>query len=303
MGSYITPTLQRKTETEVFKKVVRLTSQSSWRELSYPWFTNGERDKRFDWNGDWGAARRWIGARKLDSTIQHNRSLDSEDFEKATAWNRFDMMDKLLWNFAKKNVMGLTDVWAELPEILLLEKLTSTTDTLTKDGVTFFSDYHPIDLRPGVFNSNVISQTGITAANIIVDFDSFIVALHALERRDGRKIYQNAKNLKFKIKHSPDLASVMKHVFKKIDSGLSETQGYHSGYDVELETDGNLTGNEYYIFIMNVPIKPFIYMEVVKPIWEYDETFQFSDNEIRYGVSGRHKMHYGYWECVFVVRP
>ncbi len=118
--------------------------------------------------------------------------------------------------------------------------------------MAFFSASHIFE--GGSAQSNIVSGTGVTFANIQEDFRSARAKIRGFKDDQGEVVNQG--ELKLMVVCGPALEGKMKEVFgaEKIVSGNDNVEKGAA----DIYVSGRLTGNDWYLFEVGDVAKPFV---------------------------------------------
>jgi phage major head subunit gpT-like protein len=307
MNAYVAE-LQSKANTTVFNTVGKRDEN-----LLYKWlclmFLALDTTTKYQWGNDPTDVNLFEDVRKYGGRINHDYEIAMAKYEKsAPPWPREKFEKPQYESLILADIEGMTRKWEEKPDLLLYNKMISETDINTKDGVTFFSNSHPIDGTTDV-NDNVISGSGILAADIIKDFDSAKGQFQTFRYDPTRYVHPHLSGYAYVLVHAPALAGVMSFVFKQ-PTGAATNQGARNGENVEPYSWSRLTGNDWYLFIVSDSKKPFIHSrpkmangqpDMGRYEWANNGKPDFETDKYKFGVSGEMGIDYGEWELAVKV--
>lgn len=184
---------------------------------------------------------------------------------------------------------------------MLVNGETSTFGT-TFDGQNFFDTTHSYDVVAGT-QDNIITGSGVTAANIETDFLSSISRLDSFNFTQApnaafpRKLNKSMKNMNLLVIAPTQLRGIF---WKLQENGLStagETNILQNKF--ELDTLNFSDANDWYLILRDEPIfRPFLYQIEEAPAIDTpnpnDESVR-NLQELIYGVHGSYNVAYGSW--------
>jgi phage major head subunit gpT-like protein len=172
----------------------------------------------------------------------------------------------------------------------------------TFDGQNFFDTTHSFSTSSGN-QDNIVTGTGITAANIEADFLNSVSRLDSFEVTQApnaafnRKLNRSMKNLNLLVIAPTELRGVFWQLQKDAFTTSGKTNTLQNGF--ELMTVRFSDANDWYLALRDEPIfRPFLYQVEEFPKLdmptEQDESVR-NRQEYVYGAHGSYNVAYGSW--------
>lgn len=293
MAYVIGTNLRKKSNTTLFKSMQGFANKQQWKDQTTIVKTK-EATTHFEWLGDLAGVKEWKDKRQIEALTKHSHSITAKSWEDTIGIDKNDLADNGEVITPRIKAMGY-----KLMQHLnkrFWTVLVAGTSGLGYDGVAFFSDSHPIDDSTST-NDNLMTGAGITEANIIADWLQVKKGFLGFNDREGDPLLDDLGSIT--IYHSSDTMAIMDTVFNKQHLASGETNvNYQAAKTV---TVPYLSGNDWYAFKTDLPMKAMLLAE--RKAWktEWDTTREFDTKKIYYGADARYDFGYGYWQlCIMV---
>lgn len=247
--------------------------------------------EQYGWLGNVPQLTEWLDERKLNGVIDHNYEIPNKDYEATLQVDRNAIEDDQL-GAIKIRINDLAVRAKQHPRKLFFETLLNGTTALCYDGQTFFSASH-VSGKSGT-QSNIVTGTGTTLAQLEADFDSAVVAMSSYKDDQGEPFSDG--EMKLTIVCSKNLAPK----FRKLNTAdqIEGTTNTFKGQVEKVISSTRLSGNDWYLINTAAPMKPFIMQERKAPAFEAMEKGEkaFMSKRLMYGVDYRVGFGYGLWQ-------
>ena len=204
------------------------------------------------WLGDFPGFVEHKDDLKVKAMIDHNFTLTVRNWESTLGFTEYEFNDSP--DFYKSRVTGLAGSLINHPTSLMFTNLVD--NNVCYDGQEFFATDHIYinsEDREATY-SNLVTGTGITAALIKANFDTGKKNLRDLKQRNGESLFADLGEIT--VVCSSDLESVMDNVFNFPNDG--DNLHYKKA---KVMVSGNLSGSDWYMFLLDKPMKPFIFLD------------------------------------------
>lgn len=257
----------------------------------------------YSWMNTVPKMREWIGERQLSALVPSNYSIANKDWESTLEVDRNAIEDDQLGQI-RPRIMQLAMEAARSQEELAISVLeggnAAAVAGLAYDGQFFFDTDHSI---PGATyttaQSNKLTGSGVTLANLQVDLGIAIAAMRNFKDDQGRPMNLRPTT----ILAPPALEGIMRQL---TSSELLPTPAIAAAVNpwrnmFDLVVSGYLTDpSDWYLLCLDQPVKPLVF-QMRRPA-EFNALDNPSQNEAAfmrkrymYGVDGRWNIGYGLW--------
>lgn len=207
--------------------------------------------------------------------------------------------------FISTRIPQIAKGFAAHPTRLFFELLENTVSTKTMTGKTFFNAAHPVIGSKTITNSNLVSGSGTSAAQVIADWFKVKRAFAAMKLRNGDRIFENIDTISYEIWIPNELDEVFTDVFNREPITGSATQGKLNNQNAKVKMFDRLNdANDWYVKITNMPMfQPFFFFKNYDPefMWNDSKHLEFEKDVVRYGGKARYDIVYGYPEIIIKV--
>lgn len=204
-----------------------------------------------NWLGRPPAMKEWIDSKALESLSGNEYILAVKEWESTIEVFRPHIEADQLGLY-RPRIMELGQRAKQHPDALVTAVRVAGASALCYDG-QFFYDTDHAEGKSGV-QSNKLSQTGVTLANIITDFNLAVAALRGFKDDKGEPF--NGDDLKLRVECGPALEAQFRDLLNaKI---ISNTENTLVGA-AALKVNNRLTGNTWWLDEIGGMVKPFIY--------------------------------------------
>lgn len=267
-------------ETPVNYQKIAMTVPSETRETTYAWM------------GQIPNMREWIGSREIQNLIAHEYTIKNKTFELTTKVPVNDIADDQYGIYTPLiSEMGLSA--KKHPDFLTFDLLGNGFSQKCYDGVSFFSDKHPM----GKNDKSVQSNMG----NKKLNAESYAEARAQMMTVKG----ESHKSLNI----VPDLLVVAPQneaiarelLFADLIAGSTNVN--KNTCDLLVVPELSDYADQWYLFCTKRYIKPFVFQErekakLVCKNKENDDNV-FFDDEIIYGIKARYNVGFGLWQLAY----
>lgn len=302
--SLINIDVRRAAKTNVELELQQQVLTQPWRRWAGTVPTGGEKYIDLESLSGWDGIKEFIGERHYDDLTKLSYRVDTTKWEKSVEFDEDDMRSKAFKDLVSRRVRQLGLMFAQHPNDLFYALIKDRTSTNTIDGVTFFNAAHPVAGSDTITNSNIVSGSGTTTANIYANFISAELAFGAMLTRSGAEIWSTTAGLQYHVMYGPALHSQMILLFGNQPTNTSDPlRGVLAGR-ATIELLNRLDDNDWYVGIKNTPAKPFAYVEMYPPTFKWKQgTAQgdFETDKVRYGGKARYKLHHWNYPAMVLV--
>lgn len=236
-----------------------------------------------------GQLREWTGERQIGNIKVFSQTLTNRDWEKTVGIPRNAFLDDQLGMFSGRFVEMA--VMAKLhPDKLFGELLVDGFTAEAWDGVSYFSDNHP--LADGNVQSNLVS--GALSAST---FRAAVTKLRQMKSWENEPMDVFALGGQTTLVVGPALEDTARGILlaEYGASGASNTDHARA----ELKVFSRITGNQWFVGMSDSPLRPFVFQERQKPELivkaNADDDNVFHNKQVLFGVDGRWEMGYAFY--------
>jgi phage major head subunit gpT-like protein len=263
----------------------------------------------YAWFGTVPKMREWIGERQLSSITPTNYSIRNKDWESTLEVDRNAIEDDKLGQIRPRISQMATEAMRSQEQLavdVLEGGSAATIAGLAYDGQFFFDTDHA---TPGAeyqtSQSNKLTGTGVTLANIQTDYATAVAAMRSFKDDRGRPMNLTPTDVVV----PPALEGVFRQFLtsESLPSGSVAAAANPWRNNVTLNVNGYLTdATDWYLLCLNEPVKPLVFQMRRAP--EFNALDNPSQNEAAfmrkrymYGVDGRWNIGYGMWQMAIRV--
>ncbi len=260
--------------------------------------------ENYSWIGTVPKMREWVGERQLSSLPTGNYSIANKDWEVTLEIDRNAIEDDKMAQFPPR-IRQMAQEAVRSQEELTVQVLeggtAATVAGLAYDGQFFFDTDH---VTPGAEyqtnQSNKLTGTGTTLAQLLVDYAAAVAAMRAFKDDRGRPMNLSPTHVLV----PPALEGVFRQLLTSEMIPTAAVSGATNPWrnNTELIVNGYLTdANDWYLLCLDQEVKPIIFQNRRAP--EFNALDNPSQNEAAfmrkrymYGVDGRWNAGYGMWQ-------
>jgi len=269
-----------------------------WSEHMMPNTSDGEKETQL-FGGTAPKVRKWVDERQPGGLHAVTFDIVNERFENSISVD-IPSLERDKIDFHRRNIKGLATRMMNYPFTGLANLRLLGATNLCWDGQPFFSTAHKF--RGSGAQSNKLTQTGVTAANVATDF--YLAEKASLTWKDDQgEIDDSAPYFtKWVIVHGFSMRQVLREVFETED--LS-TGGKNPLYGkAELRLDPRITGNGWILENLGREVKPYgIQEEIPLRLSNTDPSSDeaFNRGSLKFGTEWRGQFFYGEPSCAILV--
>ena len=252
-------------------------------------------DEDYGWLGQSPSMNEWVDERRLKALNSFQYALKNKDYEATLSVDRNALEDDRLGAVQVRIADLAKKAKSSHPRKLFFEALVAGTAGLCYDGQPMFSVSHA-EGGSGT-QSNLLSGSGVTAAQLSTDIETAIAALKNYKDDIGEPY--NEGEIQIGIVCPPALEAK----FKAINTADYITQGVSNTLKGTIKTivsSGRLTdANDWYLADVTPGLKPFVRQIRQAPIFsalEGKSDNGFMRKKYLYGVDSREVFGYGLWQ-------
>lgn len=249
--------------------------------------------EKYGWLGNVPQLTEWLDERKLNGVIDYDYEIPNKDYEATLQVDRNAVEDDQL-GAIKIRVNDLAIRAKQHPRKLFFEALLAADSALCYDGQAFFSASHASG-KSGT-QSNIVSGTGTTYAQLEADFDSAVIAMSSYKDDQGEPFSDGEAKLTLICSKSLYPKFKKLNTADSVDGGATNTM---KGMVEKIVSSSRLSGNDWYLINTAAPMKPFIMQERQAAKFgslEATSDRGFMSKRYLYGIDYRVGFGYGLWQ-------
>lgn len=248
--------------------------------------------EKYGWLGNVPQLTEWLDERKLNGVLDYDYEIPNKDYEATLQVDRNSVEDDQL-GAIKIRVNDLAVRAKQHPRKLFFAALVAGDTGLCYDGQAFFSTSH-VSGKSGT-QSNLLTGSGVTLANLETDFDAAEVAMSGYKDDQGEPLHDG--EMKLTVVCSKALAVKFRklNTAETIDSSTNTMKGRID----KIISSSRLSDNDWYVINTAAPMKPFIMQERQAPKFgglEGASDRGFMSKRYVYGIDYRVGFGYGLWQ-------
>jgi phage major head subunit gpT-like protein len=248
--------------------------------------------ENYGWLGNIPQLNEWLDERKLNGLKDYDYEIPNKSYEGTLQVDRDSLEDDQI-GAIKTRIQDLAVRAKQHPRKLFFELLAAGDTDLCYDGQAFFSASH-VSGKSGT-QSNIVTGTGTSYAQIEADFDSAVVAMSGYKDDQGEPFSDG--EMKLTVICSKALAPKFRklNTAESLDGGATNT---FKGQVEKIISSTRLSGNDWYLINTAAPMKPFIMQERQAAKFESQTNGEraFMSKRLLYGVDYRVGFGYGLWQ-------
>lgn len=250
-------------------------------------------DEEYGWLGQTPGLTEWVDERKLKALNEFEYKIPNKDYESTLQVDRNSMRDDRM-GAVKIRIEDLARKAKIHPRKLTFDLIESGETELCYDGQPFFSANH-VEGKSGV-QSNLISGTGVTLAQIKADLDN--AEAEMLSFKDDAGEPWNEGEVKMGIICHPK----MKRKFEELNTlgQINNQDNGMKGRISQITYSSRLSDeNDYYVSDISEGMKPLIKQNRQDPVFdslEGDSDNGFMRKQFLYGIDYRVGFGFGLWQ-------
>lgn len=250
------------------------------------------RETTYAWMGQIPNMKEWIGGREVQNLCAFDYTIKNKDFELTLKIPANDIEDDQYGVYTPLfSEMGLSA--QKHPDTLLFDLLGNSFTEKCYDGVSFFSDRHPLGKNSKIVQSNVGNRK--------------LCAESYAEARAQMMVIKGESGKSLNI--VPDLLVVAPQneavarelLFADLIRGCSNTN--KNTCDLLVAPELADYPEQWYLFATKRYVKPFVFQQRKKArlVCKNKETDDnvFFDNEVIYGAHARYNVGFGLWQLAY----
>lgn len=279
-----------------FQQAMSLPIDERLSKLMMPMTSNG-RQENMAWMENVGQLREVIDEVTIDGVYKSNFSIVNKTYAKAISVRRDDLDDDQIGG-ALASVAALTVRARMFPQKLLIDRLidgTSATLGLCYDGGAFFKTTH--STGDSGSQSNLLTGTGVTLAQITTDFEAARAAMMAFKDGAGEPILETDTNLKLVVVCPPAIFARFEQLANA--AYISQTENVLKGSFEPIMSSRLTDVNDWYLLNVGMPLKPFVEQTRQQPTLERlaeGSDMSMLKERFVWKVRRRGNVGYGFWQ-------
>ncbi len=257
--------------------------------------------ENYGWLGQVPELTEWTDERKLKGILDYDYQIRNKDYEGTIQVDRNTIEDDQI-NSVKPRINDLAVRAKQHPRKLFLEALIAGSSALCYDGQAFFSASHSEGMSGTL--SNIISQTGVTAALISADLDSAIVRMGSFKDDQGAPFNEDVMDKDLMIIAPMALKPVMERLFTAETDAAGATNTYKGRVSRRVYSTRFTDATDWYLLNVGGAMKPFIQQNRKAPVFgalEGSSDRGFMSKRYVYGVDYRVGFGYGLWQLAIKI--
>lgn len=285
--------IRRAANTTLMKSLDTFAKDAPWRATSMI-VPSDSMSKIFEWLGELAGVKEFTDVRHIESVKKHTHTVNAKKWENTIGIDVDDLKDN--GKAIMPRVRNMAFTLAKHPTNRFFSKLVSAISDLCYDGQAFFDTAHPIDVTGGT-QSNLLTGAGMSVAHIKTDWGKVRKGFLALIDRAGDPIFSDEGT--YVIWAGLDNIAFFDEVFLTDTlSGGGKNPYFKKAIP---RYTSYLTGNDWYCIRTDLPVKPFMLLEVEGYKLEWDTTDKFMRDKVYYGAKGRYDINNAYWQLAMMV--
>lgn len=283
---------------KTFKALYRQTYDAiepSWQKVATE-VTSTNASEDYQWLGSVPAMKEWVDEKVIEKLRGFGYTIKNKDWESTLEVDRNHIEDDQLGLY-RPRIMELADEAKRHPDELVSTLRKNGGATLCYDGQYFYDTDHVIGKSGSL--SNLLTGTGVTAAQFTADFRAARAALRKFKNDQGKPFVRRTGRLDLIVTIPPDMEGVVEEVANA--SFISNTENVLKGAFQYL-VDPYLTDvNDWYLDYAGAPIKPFLFQNRKSPDFVALDNpnaseIVFMQKKLLFGVEARYNAGYGLWQ-------
>lgn len=254
--------------------------------------------EKYGWLGNIPQLQEWLDERKLSGVLDYDYEIPNKDYEATLQVDRNSVEDDQL-GAIKTRVNDLAVRAKQHPRKLVLEAIVAGDTELCYDGQAYFSASHSSG-KSGT-QSNIVTGTGVTYAQLEADFDSAEIAMASYKDDQGEPFSDGEMQLVVVCSKTVGQKLRKLNTSESIDGGATNTM---KGRISKIISSSRLSGNDWYVFNVGATMKPLIMQERKAPEFnalEKGSERGFMSKRYLYGIDYRVGLGYGLWQLAVKV--
>jgi phage major head subunit gpT-like protein len=231
--------------------------------------------------------REWIGERVFHERQKADFTVVNRNWELSHWWNTDNVSDNP--EIIADGLPAFSQSAADHPSGLLFNMLVNGTAGLCYDGKAFFAVDHPSYFKDETY-SNIKTGSGITAANIIADYNAVILVFRRMKKANGNPLFQ--RGIEIDVIHPPELNPLMKEVFVNEETSVG-AKNPNMGAATPIPAPWLTDTNDYYYLVKSLVQKPFLFQRRERFTAEFSEDKRKSKRLFLLG-DGRYAIAYAH---------
>lgn len=250
--------------------------------------------EKFGWLGSVPQMKEFIDEKAPKGLLDHNFTITNVPYEATLKVDKFAIRNDQL-GAVQIRIRDLASRAKTFPIKLLMDLLAAGDVGLCYDGLPFFSASH-VEGLSGV-QSNIVSGTGVTLAQVSADFTSARAKMMNLKDDQGEPMFEDMIQQDLLVVCGTALQGVMEQM---LNSTILPNNGSNILYKAaDISVSSRLSGNDWYLLNRYGAVKPLVLQENM-PISFAALEGQSDEGFMRrfylYGVEWYGNVGYGLWQ-------
>lgn len=253
----------------------------------------------YAWMGEPPQMDEFVDELKFTPMSDATYQLQNKTYTSGIAVRRKDLEDEKTGGIAMR-IRQLAEVAGRHPNKLLTTALTEGTTNTGYDGVAFFSASHPARGQQSATQSNLLTGSGTTTANVQTDLNAAVSALANFLAENNEPLNESFSRL---VVVAPPI--LRKPLLEAVNAGIiaqtSNVQLADLGFDLifspRLTAD---SASDFYVGIQDTAVRGLVFQDRVAMEFtaqdNADADSAFTREEYRYKTRYRARAGYGLWQ-------
>lgn len=214
--------------------------------------TSTGRQENYGWLENVGTLEEVIDEVSIDGVFKSNQTIVNKTYAKAISAKQDDLDDDQVGGIFQR-VSDLTVRGRMFPQVLLIREVIDNNNSF--DGVPFYATNH--ETGDSGVQSNLLTGTGLTLANLKTDFDTALQAMLAFIDGSGNPIHETDISIRPLILCPTSLFGLFRDLMNAalINNTTNTIQG---AFDL-VSTSRLTVAGRWYMLNTAMPIKPYVW--------------------------------------------
>lgn len=270
--------------------------KTMWEKAAMRTTSTGQ-EEVYNWLGRVPNMKEWVDQRVLEGLLAQDFTIKNKHWEATIEVDRNAIEDDRIGMYTPR-VQELGEEARRHPDELVSDLLNNGGAQLAYDGQFFFDTDHAEGASGS--QSNIVTGTGTTVAQITADFRSARSKLRSLKDDRGKPYLRG--DVKLLVVARPELEGILEELANA--AFIANTENVLKGaFDLWINPylDG-ATGkvNDYYVLHVGAPVRPLIVQMRRNPefvsLTDPGSEHVFKHRTFLFGVDGRYNAGYGLWQ-------
>ncbi|HYD01046.1 MAG TPA: Mu-like prophage major head subunit gpT family protein, partial [Phycisphaerales bacterium] len=256
----------------------------------------------YNWLGNVPKMREWVSDRQLSGLLSHNYSITNKHYEASIEVERDTYEDDKL-NLVSPRIRQLGAEAARFEDELTINAIINGTSSLCYDGQFFFDTDHA-EGNSGT-QSNLLTGTGTTLAQIRTDWESARAAMQNFKDDEGRPMSIMPTHILAPPALEGPFRQLLNSEFFNAGAVAAPVSNVWKGTADLIITPYLTDAADWYVLALNHPVKPLMFQMRKHPEFVALDSPTSEQNFLRkrfmYGVDARYNVGYSFWQLAIKV--